>query len=74
MQIPDGDLYTVDLPYAYFAIIVKRDTVVFSPPIGSWMIGKPLSQIKGFVGRKGGQVSATSIDAKGGQREEDTSG
>lgn len=50
-------LYCVDLPYAYFGIIIRDDKIcIFAPPIGKWMIGKTLAVIERWVTYKQGKI------------------
>ena len=49
-------LYRVELPYATFGIIVANHKVVDSAPIGKWMIGKKIGNVKLWVNRKQGKV------------------
>lgn len=49
-------LLAVDLPYAYYFIEVENDVVVNSAPIGRWMIGKRLDQVKEWAESKGGRI------------------
>ena len=47
----------VDLPYAYYGIIVNGSTIVNAPPIARWMIGKNISEIEKWVTKKGGDIN-----------------
>jgi len=47
-------LYQVTLPYACFGIVVEDGMVVTAAPIGKWMVGKRISIISVWVGRKKG--------------------
>ena len=52
-------LYQVTLPYACFGLITDsliNGTVRDAAPIGKWMVGKRLSFIVEWVGRKKGKV------------------
>lgn len=55
-QQKDGDLYTIDLPYACAGIIVKNDFVVETAPIFNWMRGKALTEVTRWVKRKKGTI------------------
>jgi hypothetical protein len=50
-------LYQIDLGYACFGISVNEDSRVFdAAPIGKWMNGKHIDEIKEFVIRKHGTI------------------
>lgn len=54
-------LYYVDLPYAYFGIIVTDDIVRKAAPIGRWMVGNSLAYIERWVRSKRGTVCACPV-------------
>lgn len=52
-----GNLYVVDLSYAYFGIIESEGSIVQAAPIGRWMIGKTLSRVESWVHGKSGKIT-----------------
>ena len=58
-------LYQITYPVtknnlACFGILVKDFKVVFSAPIGKWMVGKTLQEIKAWVSKKRGTLLGQS--------------
>lgn len=47
-------LYVIDIPYAFFGIIVHESMVQEAAPIGRWMIGKRIGAIRKWVESKRG--------------------
>lgn len=47
-------LYVIDLPYAYFGIIIYNNIVKHAAPIGHWMIGHTIAFVEAWVAKKGG--------------------
>lgn len=44
----------MSLPYATFAIVEKEDVIVDAAPIARWMVGRPGSEVRAWIARKGG--------------------
>lgn len=51
-----NDLYVIQLPYAYYGIIVKDGIVINAPPIATWMIKKNILDVYLWVTSKQGLV------------------
>jgi hypothetical protein len=50
-------IYSMDLPYACFAVITDlNDRVSSVAPIGKWMLGKHVSEIKTWCDKKRGKL------------------
>lgn len=49
-------LYRITLSYACFGIETNNKIVIFTAPIGKWMIGKNIEFIKNWVKRKKGKI------------------
>lgn len=50
------ELYWISLPYATFGIIVEENVVIKTAPIGKWMMGKSIYNIKYWVLKKKGII------------------
>ena len=50
-------LYTINLSYAYFGLVVENDIVVKAPPIAKWAIGKSIDNVLFFYEGKGAQIT-----------------
>jgi len=48
--------YWIGLKYACFGITTENDIVIKSAPIGKWMIGKSISEIKKWILNKKGEI------------------
>ncbi len=57
-----GTLYSIDLPYACFAIVVRDGKVTFAAPIGRWMVGKSLEDVELWVRGKRGEIGSKVAD------------
>jgi len=53
----EGDLYVVDLPYAYFGIIVVGDKVLWAAPIGKWMVGRSVAAVRAWLSHRRGRLT-----------------
>ena len=51
-----GDLYSVNLPYANYGLVVRNNRISHAPPIARWMTGKPLVSVSNWVQKKGGTI------------------
>ena len=58
------ETYTVSFPYGAFGISVEDGVVVEAAPMGKWMLGKTLSVVRGWVGKKGGSVTLEKGEKK----------
>ena len=50
------ELYSINLSFANFAIIVRDGMVIDAAPIMRWVIGKPLQVAVDYVARRGGTI------------------
>lgn len=54
-------LYQIILNYACFGIIVSEDDkIIDSAPIGRWMIGRDLKDVKRWINSKNGSIRVYS--------------
>ena len=57
-----GDLYTVNISYANFGIIVDGDEIVLqAAPIAKWMVGKRLGDVVAWIESKAGKIEKVDI-------------
>lgn len=59
--------YQVRLSYATFGIIVNKGIVVKAAPIGRWMVGKPIEDVRKWVAGKRGSMLTASTPAERGE-------
>lgn len=53
-------LYSINLPYAYFAIVVENDIVVKAAPIAKWALGKKIENVLDYYENKGAEITKVS--------------
>lgn len=49
-------LYWIDVNYACFGIITKKNIIIATPPIARWAMGLTFDEFKLFVKRKNGKI------------------
>jgi hypothetical protein len=49
-------LFQINIGYACFGIISENDKIIQTAPIGRWMIGKSLQEIKPYLKSKKAKV------------------
>ena len=57
----EGDqFYVVDVPHAFFGVVVRDGRVVDAAPIGKWLVGRNVQAIADYARRKGGRSALLS--------------
>ena len=56
-----NNLYRISFFYATYGIITKDNVVIGAAPIGKWMIGKNIEDIKAWVKKKNGLITGYGV-------------